>query len=1416
MAIDIVVDTNAAVTAINRLNAAQVQLDSSLAAFNSTTTQFNRLGKVSEQTTQQQINATQDLIKTTTQAANGNKTHTAEIRTTADAIRALTVETQKLKAATNNATLSGLFDLRGLDTAAVGKIEKLRTTILGLNTLQVSPAALTKFFNEIKTGNIPQATGDLARLRDAYVSYFKVVNGAASANVPKIEKPNEIKNGGLPGPDNGAVSRLGDYQQGLDRVVTSLKYLAIFRISGGIQNAFGKAIQDARDYQIQVSLIRTISQEAQLSTGQWAKEIGNLASFLGVDFKDAASATYDAISNQVAQGRDALKFVAEAGQFARATNSTLKDSTNLFSSIQNTYGSEAGTTAEVAAKLFATVDRGRIVANELANTFGRVAFSAKDVGLKFEDVTGTLANLTRAGVTTDDAITLLNNLVQQVSKPSVEMKAYLESIGIAASENAFRILGFDGAIKQLKKGINEGKISSQEIFPEIRAQRAFAKLSSDPKGLAEDIKYTGQTDNGVYARALEIRAESAADKLAKISKSFQNTLANSIGTGFNDVLAGTFEKISGLNLSEITKDAEGFAAATGRVENTLNRVARVAVTTVAAYVAFKTAIVSVTAVQEIGLVLDLRKQLLDTSRQAFQVRGIALNRAEALSVAGLNTAKRASLLTTAISNPLLGVVAVTAAATVAYVAYKNAVIESNSEAAASVNDYLANLDKLKEAKALQGQLDVGKELRKEFEETSKVLSGQIQGALEANNRSLEKTQALSKAAGAELGLKFAGGLNIARGALQKLEQEYAQFDTRIKNSVKSVASFKDKLDEIAFSVQQKYATPTQSIQLDQNRIQTLITQIRQLYAANTDESVAEARTLFDKVGQLQAEVFNKRTDARVAQAPGGSVVQVDISPLLQKQADLIALKVQYEDAYRASVTKTHKEIEVQKGKEVTRIADLEKAVKEFDNFSIKTSDGQVKREYQDANGKISPQKVQADLDRVIKNITDKFPAEVIKSLDLARDINNRRKLAEKEVEETKTGLSLKDKQNEVANLPTKLGAAQADLEKTVKENDVLLKNSGKILDEALKNLAETLKDAPKRLRNSSITDDKETKLGIASAKLADATGSESLRGIAGDFIRGLSVIDEAINNFAGRTRQNPEGLGRAANEINPAPASEAKRLDLLARQASLEQKLKEAQTPSKDINGTKVIDPAKISELITELGKFKADTVQYFREAIKERGITDAKGTPFTGNDVTLNPAIVGEARQPISRIDELVAGLRETEATAKTNLDKIVEADKVRQDILKQTKTLQDAASQASQGLTPLAAAAGGAGLAVINLGKAAGDAAAALAEIKKAQDPATLNKQLNDKGIGSQGRAYGGPIGSDDLIYKRNDEFVSNSSATSQNYSQLANMNNEGRVPQTFTNNNSFTINESKTPGMTADAVMSIIARSQRTGRG
>ena len=255
----------------------------------------------------------------------------------------------------------------------------------------------------------------------------------------------------------------------------------LFDAYQGLSQALQDGAQRSREFSIQVGLIRTLADDAGGTFDQWGTSIKNISNQFGDPAIEVARAAYDALSNQIGESTlDIEGFLQVTGNFSKITGASAEDASNLFSSAINAFKLEATDANRISEQFFKTIDLGRIKASDLANSFGRTAVPAAELGVKMEELNAGLAVLTSLGNSTADAQTQMLNLFNKLIKPTDALKAKLASLGFTSAQQAISIIGFTGVLDALNDTLEkDGLAGIGTLINDLRGFRGTTGLLSN-------------------------------------------------------------------------------------------------------------------------------------------------------------------------------------------------------------------------------------------------------------------------------------------------------------------------------------------------------------------------------------------------------------------------------------------------------------------------------------------------------------------------------------------------------------------------------------------------------------------------------------------------------------------------------------------------------------------------------------------------------------------------------------------------------------------------------------------------------------------------------------------------------------------------------------------------------------------------
>ena len=282
------------------------------------------------------------------------------------------------------------------------------------------------------------------------------------------------RGGGAPGTpgfnanlENGVnlFQRMGTAITDMGRLIgISLVIGTAFRLVQALEDAATAAIE----LENAIAEVRTID-TARVATDSWADSLNELANSFGIDVLDQAEAAYQALSNQVVTGATATEFLAAANRLAVTAVTDVSAATNLLTSALNAFNIDASRANEVSAIFFKTVELGRVRIDEMAESFGRIAVPANQIGVSLEELTAAIATTTINGIKFNEASTLVRNVILKLIRPTDALKKLFREVGVTSGEAAIQTFGLGGFLAILEEKTKGSTTELGELFGRIRA-----------------------------------------------------------------------------------------------------------------------------------------------------------------------------------------------------------------------------------------------------------------------------------------------------------------------------------------------------------------------------------------------------------------------------------------------------------------------------------------------------------------------------------------------------------------------------------------------------------------------------------------------------------------------------------------------------------------------------------------------------------------------------------------------------------------------------------------------------------------------------------------------------------------------------------------------------------------------------------
>jgi TP901 family phage tail tape measure protein len=319
-----------------------------------------------------------------------------------------------------------------------------------------------------------------------------------------------------------------------------------------------------------IAEIRTISQQSLGTFEQWNESILRASNKWGFDVLDVANAKYQLLSNQVATSiQEVEKFTDAALIFAKVTKSTAEESVDLLTAAINAFGMSTTDTHHIAASFFKTIELGRVRAEELANTLGRAAVPAAQLGITLDELNAMIATITIQGVKANESMTLLRGIFMKLGKPTKELKELFHSLGVTSGEELIQVYGLAESLKILYERTKGTQTEIAELFKEIRPTMGIAALVRQLDKFEDNLYKIKVASEQSYDRAILDQYQSSGEKLNLALNQTKNLF---IETFSRQTIASIVDLTSMLNTT--SKEIDGTTKTTYGLVHVVNLLSR--------------------------------------------------------------------------------------------------------------------------------------------------------------------------------------------------------------------------------------------------------------------------------------------------------------------------------------------------------------------------------------------------------------------------------------------------------------------------------------------------------------------------------------------------------------------------------------------------------------------------------------------------------------------------------------------------------------------------------------------------------------------------------------------------------------------------------------------------------------------------
>jgi TP901 family phage tail tape measure protein len=263
------------------------------------------------------------------------------------------------------------------------------------------------------------------------------------------------------------------------------------------------------------------------------------------------------------QGIEAMQALSASARASALGLGETKVIADLVTSAMNAYGSETLTASAATDVLIGAVRQGKAEAPELAGALGRVLPIASEMGVRFEEVGGAVAAMTRTGSDAAEATTQLRAMLSGLLKPAQQTERALAGIGTSSEELRASIQerGLWAALMDLRTAIGDNDEALGQIFPNVRALAGFLDLTGENAAATDAIFRELENTMGLTAEGFREWSQTSEASVARFQAAMEGVRVT-LGSNITTPMDKARDSVTGLLLGfqELPRTAQSIVS----------------------------------------------------------------------------------------------------------------------------------------------------------------------------------------------------------------------------------------------------------------------------------------------------------------------------------------------------------------------------------------------------------------------------------------------------------------------------------------------------------------------------------------------------------------------------------------------------------------------------------------------------------------------------------------------------------------------------------------------------------------------------------------------------------------------------------------------------------------------------------------
>ena len=324
------------------------------------------------------------------------------------------------------------------------------------------------------------------------------------------------------------------------------------RVTLPLALAGGAAIKSAVDFQKSMTQIKTLVGIAGDEVDKMGLSVRKMAADTGISSKAAADALFF-ITSAGLRGSDALSVLEQATKASAVGLGETAVVADLATSALNAYGVENLNAEQATDILTGAVREGKLSADSLAMSMGKVLPFASQLGIQFNEVGAAFAAMSRTGTDAATASTQIKGIMTALLNPTKQAEKQLEDLGLTSSglRMQLREEGLLATLQTLTDRFGDNEEAAGNVFGNVRALAGVLDLMGSNLESTRKIFANMNQTSGITAKAFSTLERDSAFKLEKSLNNLKSTFTT-VGASLLDVFLPVIQDLSNFILNAVS------------------------------------------------------------------------------------------------------------------------------------------------------------------------------------------------------------------------------------------------------------------------------------------------------------------------------------------------------------------------------------------------------------------------------------------------------------------------------------------------------------------------------------------------------------------------------------------------------------------------------------------------------------------------------------------------------------------------------------------------------------------------------------------------------------------------------------------------------------------------------------------------